>query len=261
MGAALLVLTGCIPGSTSPAVAPDPRGVRTAAATSVSDGDTLLVDNGSATLQLRLAGINAPEADECHHEESGDHLRTMVEGREIEFEVVDIDQFGRSLAHIWLDGLHVNKSLVAEGYAIATSPDGDTRVADLIEAEAAAARQGLGIWAEDACGRSDPLPPIRIEAVRPDPSGRDEQDLGGEQVTLSNDGDDGIDLSGWMLRDESSRHRYEFPDGTWLGSGESVTVTSGDPEWRPGGSPVWNNGGDLVMVLDPSGRVVDHLRY
>ena len=233
----------------------------TAEVTSVSDGDTLFVDEGARTVQVRLAGINAPEVDECHHEESHDRLRTLVDGRRVEFEVVDIDQFGRSLAHIWLDARYVNLSLVAEGYAIATSSDGDARGAELIDAEESAARRGLGIWADDACGRSDPLPPITIEDVRPDPPGPDEEDLAGEEVTLSNDGEGAVDLSGWMLRDESSRHRYEFPEGTWLGSRESVTVTSGDPGWTPGGSPVWNNGGDMVIVLDPSGRIVDHLRY
>ena len=229
--------------------------------TSVSDGDSLFVDDGSTTVELRLAGLNAPEVDECHHEESDEQLRLMVEGREIEFEVVEIDQFGRSLAHIWVDARHVNLSLVAEGHAIATTPDGDPLGNDLIDAEGSAARLGLGLWAEEACGRSDPLPPIRIDSLQPDPPGRDEQDLGGEELRLSNDGDQPIDLSGWMLRDESSRHRYEFPNGTVLESGGSVTVTSADPGWRPGGSPVWNNGGDLAMLLDPSGRVVDHLRY
>ena len=229
--------------------------------TSVSDGDSLSVDDGSTTVELRLAGLNAPEEDECHHQESDERLRSIVEGREVEFEVIAIDQFGRSLAHIWQDGRHVNLSLVAEGHAIATTPDGDSFGDDLIMAEESAARLGLGIWADDACGRTDALPPVRIQSVQPDPPGRDEQDLGGERVILHNEGDDQIDLSGWILRDESSRHRYEFPNWTRLGSGESVTVTSADPGWRPGGSPVWNNGGDLVMVLDPSGRIVDHLRY
>lgn len=258
----LFALTGCLPGSNeSASTRPDTSANGTV--TSVIDGDSLAVDAGSAgSLELRLAGLNAPEADECHHDESRDHLRKLVEGRDVAYDALGVDQFGRTLAHVWVDGRHVNRDLVAGGYAISTTPAGsDAYGGSLLSAEEAATIDGLGIWAEDACGRSDPLHEITIDDVQADPAGRDEDDLAGEHVTLRNRGGDDVDLGGWRIRDESSLHRYEFPAGTVLGSGEMITVTSDDPGWHPGGTPVWNNGGDLVMVLDPSGRVVDHRRY
>ncbi len=260
-----MALTACLPNSgrldverPSGLNAPESGIVR-----SVVDGDTVTVDDGSGeSLQLRLAGVNAPEDDECHHDASHDHLQRLIADREITFEVLATDQFGRYLAHVWVDGLHVNVDLVASGHAFATTPgESDSYGEALLDAEDAAASSDLGIWADDACGHSDPLLAVRIEEVREDPPGRDEDDLGGEQVTLVNRGDDEVDLGGWMLRDESSRHRYTFPSGTVLRESETITVTSADPGWSPGGSPVWNNGGDLVVVLDPFGRIADHLRY
>lgn len=213
-------------------------------------------------LELRLAGLNAPEVDECHYDESRAFLSELIEETEVEYDVIGTDQFGRSLAHVWLEGRHVNHDLVARGHAIATTPDADDPYGEsLVSAEAAAASDGLGIWAEDACDRSDPIEHITIEDVQADPPGPDEEDLAGERVTLLNGGDDQVDLGRWRIRDESSLHRYEFPPGTVLGAGETITVTSDDPGWQPGGRPVWNNGGDLVMVLDENGRVVDHRRY
>jgi hypothetical protein len=40
-----------------------------------------------------------------------------------------------------------------------------------------------------------------------------------------------------------------------------MTIRSTDPGWVPGGSPVWSNGGDMVLVLDETGRVVARHRY
>lgn len=213
-------------------------------------------------MKLRLTGVNAPENGECHHEESHDYLRDAVGGRKIVYEVLSTDQFGRLLAHVWVDGRHVNLELVARGHAIATTPpDNDPHGVALLDAESAAEGADLGVWADDACGSAGPLPRIEISEIRVDPPGRDEDDLDGERVTLTNRDDYDVDLDGWTLRDESSRHRFEFPAGSVLKAGETITVESADRRWRPGRTPVWNNSGDLVLLLDPSGRIVDHLRY
>lgn len=259
-----MALTACLPTAEQLDVAQSaPSSAERGIVTSVFDGDTVAVETGSdEALDVRLAGINAPEDDECHHDESLDYLQNSVGGKEVTFEVSGTDQFGRYLAHVWADGRHVNRELVAAGQALATTPDeGDPYGDSLLDAEEAAAEAAVGIWASDACGRSDQLPALTILEVDQDPAGRDEDALEGERVIIANRGEAEVDLSGWMLRDESSRHRYEFPRGTLLGEGETITVTSADPGWRPGGSPVWNNGGDLVLVLDPSGRIVAHRRY
>lgn len=213
-------------------------------------------------MRLRLVGVNAPENDECGHQESLEYLIDEVGDAEVAFETVGSDQFGRSLAQVWVGRSHVNRDLVASGHAIATTLDADDPYRSaILAAEADASATGLGIWSATACGATGDLPDIVIESADPDPAGRDEDDLVGESVVLANVGTVPIDLGGWGLRDESSRHRFVFRPDTWLAPDQTIEVTSADPGWDPGGSPVWNNDGDLVLLTEPSGRIVAHLRY
>jgi competence protein ComEC len=73
-------------------------------------------------------------------------------------------------------------------------------------------------------------------------------------------------MGGWIIRDASSVHRFEFPVGTSLEPGGSVVVFTGCTTRSAGlawcaDGPVWNNGGDTVVVQTPEGTVVDRLRY
>ncbi len=247
--------------STPPPTAPALPGSGTATVVSVLDGDGLTVLADGQELEVRLDGINAPEIDECFHSEARDHLTSLVGGRVVDLTVSGTDQFGRTLAHIYLDGMHVNLEMVARGMAIATTPPaGDPT--ELLTAEERVADEGLGLWSPHSCG-TGPLPPVEIDFDRSviDPPGPDGDILHLETVALVNRSDRGVDLEGWTLRDESSRHRFRFPAGTSISPGETVLVSSADPAWSPGGSPVWNNQGDLILLLDDSGRVVARHRY
>lgn len=178
-------------------------------------------------------------------------------------EVAGTDQFGRTLAHVFTGtGLHVNLDLVDTGMAIATTPeDGETYGSSLLAAEDSAWGQRLGLWEQDACGASNTLPEVVIGSLRFDPPGPDDEVPEDETVTIINMGSRAVNLTGWVLRDESSRHRYSFSNGQKLEGGATMIVTSADAGWDPGGSPVWNNDGDLVILLDNHGRVVDRWRY
>lgn len=224
------------------------------------DGDTLEVapDDGG-TIELRLSGVNAPESNECHYRESTTFLTDAAEGLEVSYLLSGRDQFGRWLAQVWVDGSNLNRELVARGHAIATTPDDGEP--SYLSSEADAARAGLGMWSDGACGDSDPPPDVEIADVEPNPPGPDEADLGGEVVVISNLGETAVDLAGWSIRDESSRHRFRFPVDTSIAPGGRIEVKSSDSGWSPGGSPVWNNDGDLVILSEPSGRIVDHVRY
>lgn len=257
MASGFLALIACQPISVD-----TPTGFE-AVVTSVADGDTIsVVQTSGASLDLRLAGINAPEADECFFTQARDFLTDAVLGATVVFETVGTDRFGRTLAFVWVGDIDVNESLVAGGHAIAMTPGPETPDNyRLLEAEEEAAEDGRGLWADDACGAIGPIPSVRIEGIDFDPDGPDDQRLELEVVVLSNEGDSDIDISNWVLRDESSLHRHAFEHGTLLGAGESLSVTSASPSWEPGGGAVWNNDGDLVMLTDQSGRVVDAARY
>jgi len=121
----------------------------------------------------------------------------------------------------------------------------------------------LGLWSPSACG-DDTTPPqlsFDIDSSIVDPPGPDDEDLGAETMVVVNEGDAMVALAGWVLRDESSRHRYVFPSEASLDAGDARVVASSDPGWDPGGSPVWNNDGDMALLLTPHGTVVARWRY
>jgi uncharacterized protein YodC (DUF2158 family) len=80
-------------------------------------------------------------------------------------------------------------------------------------------------------------------------------DCVGERVTVANGGPAPIDLTGWTIHDEGTKHTFGFPARYTLTPGSSVTVKSGGPA-GPGelywtGTTVWNNDGDTAYLMDP----------
>ncbi len=222
----------------------------------------MVVRIGNEERDVRLMGVNTPEADECFYAEAVDRARSLLEGATVEVDEFGTDQFDRLLAYLWLEDEMVNLTLVREGYALATTPEPDDANGEaIIESETGAAASRVGLWGQDVCGASGPLPVVTVSLPDSDtnPAGPDEDDLAGEWVAF--EFENATDISGWTVRDESSAHRCRFGDGAGAAAGETRRVTSADPCWEPGGSPVWNNGGDLVLLLDESGRVVAHARY
>lgn len=234
-----------------------------AVVTSVTDGDTIeVVLPSGASVEVRLAGINAPEADECHFAQAREYLMHETLEATVRLETVGTDRFGRTLAFVSVGDMDVNEALVANGHAIALTPDPEARAEDqLLEVEEEAIAMDRGLWADDVCGAAGPIPSVRITGFDFNPDGPDDERVDRELVVISNEGSADIDISAWVLRDESSLHRHVFEPGTLVAAGESLTVTSASPSWEPGGGPVWNNDGDLIMLIDEDGRVVDAVRY
>ena len=231
--------------------------------THVADGDSIDVEIGGVLQEVRLLGVNAPDRGECFADRSRDFLFDAVGGKSVTLDVRGQDQFTRALAIVVDDGEDINRRLVEQGMALATTPrDGDGLSGAYVEAEETAYRGAIGLWDPAACGSStESRIEIDASSSQPDPSGPDDDVLSMEGVTLVNRGTTPADLSGWILRDESSRHRHRFPSETILQPGSSLFVASDDPGWSPGGSPVWNNGGDVALLLDRSGNVVARWRY
>ena len=226
----------------------------------MSDGDTVVVEIDNVEVDVRLLGINAPETDECHHREAREHLAELVDEQIVEVDQRGIDQFGRLLAYLWVNGAEVNLGLVEAGLAIATTPNGDDG-AHLVTAEETAFDAGLGLWSPSACGGTGVLPSIVIDVdgSQFDAPGPDESALGLEWVVFRSE--TSVDVSGWTVRDESSLHRCRLGEADRVTSQVPLQIGSNDSCWDPGGSPVWNNGGDLVLLLDTHGRVVARSRY
>ncbi len=255
---------GADPTGTSPGA---PAGGETVTIERVLDGDSLAVARGGTDTEVRLAGINAPEADECHGDDSRQLLGELA-GDEVVLVAVpgedDRDQFGRLLRNVWSGDTWLNQAMVDAGAALAIQA-GSVDEAVLVAAEDRAWEEGLGLWGRAVCG-TFPVGP-RISDIRYDPPGRDFENTVEEFVLVANDGDGTVDLSGWILRDESSTHRFVFPAGTEVAAGDGLRIRSGcgenqgrDLYWCADDA-VWSNGGDTAILQTPTGTVVDRLKY
>jgi micrococcal nuclease len=237
---------------------------------SVHDGDTITVVVGGVREKVRLIGINTPEIGECYADEATRRLEELVDGREVllSTDVNDRDQYERLLRYVWTDDGFVNATMVEEGLALARRYAPDTAFADMLDAaQARAEADGRGLWAADACGTATTADVV-ISDVRYDAPGDDGKNLNGEWVEIENRGPTAVDLTGWMLKDESASHRYTFPDGFALDPGATVTVYTGcgddtadEVYWCEQGSAVWNNSGDTAFLSDPSGNITFTYSY
>ncbi len=242
-------------------------GEESATLVEVIDGDTVRVQISGTIEEVRLAGLNTPERGECHSAEATAGLRSLVVAGTLLLEPAgpdDRDRFGRLLRYVYAGDTSVNLAMVLRGHGLGVAGD-HTRNREFTAAAETAWAERLGMWGPAACGNTLPSE-VEIFALEADPPGDDTERANDEFVVLRNVGPGTTDLSGWRIRDESSTHRFVFPDGSLLSAGALLTVHSGcgvdsmtDLHWCAG--PVWSNGGDTVILQAPSGNVVDRLSY
>ncbi len=234
----------------------------------VFDGDSFEAEVDGAVVEVRMLGMNAPEGHECHGDAARARLRDLLadttvilvtEGDETE------DRFGRLLRSVYANGQFVNATMVAEGHAVALQ-GGSPREPRLVTLSDDAFADRLGMWAPQACDEST-IPRIRIDEIEYDPPGRDWQNKEEEWIEVRNDAAEEVALDGWILRDESSTHRYEFVAGAVLAPGARLRIRTGcgtdttrELYWCADDA-VWSNGGDTVILQTAAGTVVDRVRY
>lgn len=105
---------------------------------------------------------------------------------------------------------------------------------------------------------------LRLRQVVYNPPG---DDLDGEFVRIVNEGEEAVEMTGWLLQDAArSPHVFTFPTFT-LAAGTAVQVWVGagpndvaNLYWGLS-SPVWNNDGDTVTLLTNSGAVAAQCTY
>ncbi len=113
----------------------------------VIDGNIFELTDGK---QVRLIGIDAPEAGEACSDESGQHLSSLIERETVylEKDVSETDHDGRLLRNVFVNGVFVNSELVYNGYAHAAEYPPDTKYASqLADAEEDAIENEKGcLW-------------------------------------------------------------------------------------------------------------------
>jgi endonuclease YncB( thermonuclease family) len=138
----------------------------TAKIIAVLDGDTVLVRRESGLVKIRLAEIDAPEVGHAgmggqppnsqkaqpFGETSKRSLSDMVLGKQVKVVSQAVDQYGRLVAHLSVDGLDVNAEQIRRGMAWEYSNFHSNQALIALQNEAKQAPRGL--WAQ-----SNPTPP------------------------------------------------------------------------------------------------------
>jgi len=114
----------------------------------IVDGDTLDVRSAQTELRVRLFGVDTPERGEDCFDEATSRLEALA-GKVVQL-LPDqrlTDSFGRELRYVYsTDGTLIDELLVAEGYGLAWTDDGQFRE-QIIAAEAAARTAERGcLW-------------------------------------------------------------------------------------------------------------------
>lgn len=83
----------------------------------VMDGDTVMVLRDGQKLKVRLANIDAPEKDQVFGKQSRESLLAMVNKKQVQIDSQAVDQYGRIVALVSVDGRNVNQEQVKRGMA------------------------------------------------------------------------------------------------------------------------------------------------
>lgn len=120
----------------------------------IHDGDTIsCIAPDGRSRRIRLVDIDAPEFGQAYGRRAADALAAKIAGRLVRIEARGIDQHGRLLGRIDVEGRDVNREMVAEGWAWAF---GFATEDSYLAAEAEARRTRSGLW-------SDPRPTAPAE--------------------------------------------------------------------------------------------------
>lgn len=131
----------------------------------VLDGDTIMVLRDGAKVKIRMANIDAPEKDQAFGMQSRQSLLEMVLKKQVHINSQAVDQYGRVVGRVSVDGRNINEEQVRRGMAWEYSHFHSDRGYIALQSEAQQARRGL--W-----GQSSPLAPWQWRkthlSVKPD---------------------------------------------------------------------------------------------
>lgn len=130
----------------------------------VADGDTLTVLVESRLYKIRLVEIDAPEHGQPFGRRARRALAELAYDKTVTVESRGRDRYGRILGEVLLEGISLNRTLVASGYAWAYRRYLEDQA--YLELEQQARKQERGLWAHSA-----PVPPWRWRRGLRTPSG------------------------------------------------------------------------------------------
>ena len=132
----------------------------TAKVIAVLDGDTVMVKRANGLVKIRLAEIDAPERAQTFGETSKRSLSDMVLNKQVKIVSQAIDQYGRMVAHLNVNGLDVNAEQIRRGMAWEYSNYHSNHALIALQEEARQVPRGL--WA-----LNNPTPPWEWRKAHP----------------------------------------------------------------------------------------------
>lgn len=229
----------------------------------IIDGDSLRVLADGTELEVRLLGINAPELrtladrETCAGRAARSELDSLLGGGTVSMIEEGTDRFGRTLAHLVVDGRPVEGAMVDSGWALALWSSEDP---PLIERMRDAAEAERGWWGSE-CGEAQVA--LFVGETQVNAPGDDRERLNEEWVEIVNREPAPVELTGWTLRDETTSNRFAL-DGLTIDAGATIRFRTGtgdsdDKEVYLGEHfPVWSNRGETVLLVDADGMIVAH---
>lgn len=119
----------------------------------VSDGDTIIVLSlEKKQTKLRLDSIDAPEKNQDFGQASKKYLSGLVFKKQISYEAVDTDKYGRTVAKVYSEGKLINLEMIKAGMAWVYVKYAKDQA--YFDAEKAAKDSRLGLW-----DQPNPVPP------------------------------------------------------------------------------------------------------
>ncbi len=221
------------------------------------DGDTIELSGGQ---KVRFLEINTPEKGMKWSAEAAAFTENAVsDSIYLTRDAEDEDKYGRLLRYVFTDDSFVNAELVQQGLATVFIVGNDTKYANLmkcLEIEAKANKRG--IWS--AVNKYN----ITL-FVNYDAPGSDTENMNGEYVIITNNGNKTIDMTNWTIKDEAT-HIYEFPSielspninlTLYTGAGDN---TKTELYWNSK-DPIWNNDGDTAFLFDENGDLIISISF
>ena len=118
---------------------------------SVADGDTITVlTTDFERIKVRFYGIDCPEKGQPFGEQAKSYLNTLLYGKTVDIEVLDIDRYSRYVGIVRFNSQSVNNLLMSEGLAwyYAEYCREESVCAELKASERQARRQKKGLWSD-----------------------------------------------------------------------------------------------------------------
>ena len=241
----------------------------------VRDRDTIIVDIATLTnMPVRLLGVDTPEDVDPRKPvqyfslQAASFTKHMLTGKRVylTFGAHRYGVFHRMLAYVWIKSgdkyVMFNSLLIINGYG-RYYPKYKFRKDYMVlfdQFQQYAQEHGVGMWQKPPMvGKSNSLTILKVEYLKKD-----------EYVQIKNVSRNAINLKGWRITSmPADKQTFMLPDIT-LQPGESIYIHSG-PQSRTTKLPginimwtkryIWNNKGDMCTLIDPSGKVVNEVKY